>query len=135
MPSTCSRPNFVFIITDQQRRDSLGCYGNRVIQTPNLEALASEGVVFDRAWVPMATTFPSHTSMLTGMYPRYHGVRWNGHTLDKDKATLAEALASNGYATASAERQNWPPGGCSYREHNQVAARLRRKTPCSLRYC
>ena len=49
-----SRPNFLFIITDQQRADHLGCYGNRVLKTPSLDAIAKSGVAFDRHYVASA---------------------------------------------------------------------------------
>ena len=52
MSETRDRLNILFILTDQQRRDSLGCYGNEVCRTPHLDALAREGVVFDRAFCP-----------------------------------------------------------------------------------
>jgi arylsulfatase A-like enzyme len=94
-------PNILYIVTDTLRADILGCYGNEGGHTPNIDALAEEGVLFENCGAPMATTFPSHASMFTGLYPRYHGVRWNGHKLHEDATTLAEVLAEHGFATAA----------------------------------
>ncbi|NIP96821.1 MAG: sulfatase, partial [Akkermansiaceae bacterium] len=68
---------------------------------PNLDALAADGVVFEHAWSPMATTHPSHSTMMTGLYPRYHGVRWNGDKLPEDITTVAQWLQGAGYQTGA----------------------------------
>jgi arylsulfatase len=94
-------PNILYIVTDTLRSDLLGCYGNEGGHTPNIDALAREGVLFENCGAPMATTFPSHASMFTGLYPRYHGVRWNGHRLHRNATTLAEVLSGHGFATAA----------------------------------
>lgn len=67
-----NRPNILFLFTDQQRRDSLGCYGNRVCRTPNVDALADEGVRFDHAYTPTAICTPARASLLTGVMPHKH---------------------------------------------------------------
>ena len=94
-------PNLVLITIDTLRADRLGAYGDPQSLTPNLDRLAEEGVLFERAYSPIGTTHPSHASMLTGLYPRYHGVRWNGGTLPPEAQTVAEILQSNGYSTGS----------------------------------
>jgi len=93
--------NLLIVTVDTLRSDALGCYGNVHGHTPNLDALASDGVVFERSHAPIATTFPSHASMFTGVYPRVHGVRWNGQSLDEGWVTLAERLSDEGYATGA----------------------------------
>jgi arylsulfatase A-like enzyme len=95
------KPNLLIILSDQQRRDSLGCYGNPVIRTPNLDRLAAEGVVCDQAFVANMVCAPSRASIWTGRYPRAHGVVSNGVALSKDEITIASALLEAGYRTAS----------------------------------
>ena len=86
---------------DTLRADMLECYGAAEGHMPTLDSLAAKGVVFRNAIAPMATTFPSHSSMFTGLYPRAHGVRWNGDTLVDEHTTLAEILANDGWNTGA----------------------------------
>ena len=64
--------NLLFIFTDQQRADSLGCYGSTTGATPNLDSLAEESLVFENAYVTQPTCTPSRASILTGLYPHNH---------------------------------------------------------------
>jgi arylsulfatase A-like enzyme/tetratricopeptide (TPR) repeat protein len=92
----------VLITIDTLRADALGCYGNRQVETPNLDALAREGLVFDSAHASNVVTLASHTNILTGLYPYQHGVRENaGFRLDSRFPTLATILSARGYATAA----------------------------------
>lgn len=93
--------NVIVLSLDTLRADALGCYGNPDGHTPALDALAAKGTVFRKAMSPIATTFPSHASMFTGLYPRAHGVRWNGDRLAEDYVTLAEMLDARGYDTGA----------------------------------
>lgn len=86
---------------DTLRADMLGAYGSTGKHMPTLDALAAKGVVFRNAIAPMATTFPSHSSMFTGLYPRVHGVRWNGDSLKEEHTTLAEILSMEGWRTGA----------------------------------
>lgn len=95
------QPNFLIICTDQMRADHLGCDGNPVIKTPNLDALADTGTQFQRAYVNCPLCMPSRATMFTGLSPRGHGVRTNGIPLSKDLPTLTGALKDAGYYTAS----------------------------------
>jgi arylsulfatase A-like enzyme len=74
-----NRPNLIFLLTDDQRWDTLGAYGNRLIHTPNIDALAREGVVFDNMFVTTSICAPSRASILTGQYVRRHGI-WDFQT-------------------------------------------------------
>jgi arylsulfatase A-like enzyme len=67
-----SRPNLVFLLTDDQRWDTLGCAGNRVISTPNIDALARRGVRFRNAFVTTPICAASRASLFTGLYERTH---------------------------------------------------------------
>jgi arylsulfatase A-like enzyme/tetratricopeptide (TPR) repeat protein len=96
------KPNVVLVTLDTTRADHLGCYGDGDATTPNVDALAREGVLFANASSAAPLTLPSHASIMTGMYPTHHGVRINGNTaLGQDQTTLAEALAAQGYETGA----------------------------------
>lgn len=98
---TAQGPNIILITIDTLRADRLGAYGNAAGLTPAIDELARDGVVFERATTVMGTTWPAHTSMLTGLYPRRHGVRKNGHALSEQTTSVAELLSRAGYATGS----------------------------------
>src|SRR5437764_1293156 len=67
------RPNIVFILSDDQRYDSLGAAGNHEIKTPNLDGLAKDGILFTHATVCVSLCAPSRASLLTGLLPHQHG--------------------------------------------------------------
>lgn len=94
------QPSILLITLDTTRADSLGIETDRV-DTPNLEALAGRGVYFDQAYSVTPTTLPSHTSMLTGLYPADHRVRENGRVIDKKLELLQVLLKARGYETAA----------------------------------
>ena len=87
------------IITDQQRADTMACYGNSIIQTPNLNKLADESFVFENAYVSQPICTPSRSTILTGIYPHATGCRINNLPLNSDVPTIAE-LAPSDYLTA-----------------------------------
>ncbi|MFQ5699617.1 MAG: sulfatase [Myxococcota bacterium] len=98
----CSAPSpraLILISLDTTRRDHLGAYGYARDTTPSLDRLASEGVVFESAFAQDTNTDPSHTSMLTGLYPHTHGSLRNGTRLRRGVTTLAQVLGSSGFAT------------------------------------
>ena len=94
-------PDVVLLTLDTLRADRLGAYGAADVFTPAFDALAAEGVLFERAAAPMPLTLPSHFSMLTGKHPREHGVLNNGMVLPDDERTLAETFRDHGYRTAA----------------------------------
>lgn len=98
------RPNLLIVTVDTLRADHLGAYGYARGTSPRLDALAAESVLFERAYAPIATTLPSHTTMFTGVSPHEHGVLANiadGVTYLRrpDLVTLAEFFSSAGYRT------------------------------------
>jgi arylsulfatase A-like enzyme len=104
------RPNFLVILTDQQRGDGMGCAwpewrtarGERSpLHTPNLDALAAGGVRLSRAYVNCPLCMPGRSSLITGLTPRAHMVRTNGINLDRAMPTITQALADAGYRTHS----------------------------------
>jgi len=100
-PTTTSmtHPNLVFLFTDEQRFDTLAAYGNTRIKMPNLDRLARQSTVFDRAYVTQPVCTPSRASILTGLTPHACGCTQNNIPLPAAVPTLAEMLASGDYAT------------------------------------
>lgn len=70
------RPNILLITADQHNADILGCYGNPVVQTPNIDRLA-DGVRFTHAFIPFSICSPARTSIMTGQWAHHHGVTYN----------------------------------------------------------
>lgn len=96
------RTPVLLIIVDTVRADRLSCYGARRVRTPAMDALAAQGVRFDRALAEVPTTPPSHAVILTGTYPMYNGVRgFISGPLPKGVGVLAEAFQRHGYDTAA----------------------------------
>lgn len=92
--------NVLLISIDTCRADHLSCYGFSRETTPNIDNIASRGVLFENAISPVPITLPAHCSMMTGNIPPYHGVHKNASfKLDDSSVTLAEILRSNGFAT------------------------------------
>lgn len=87
-------PNLLFIWTDEQRRDSLACYGNHWIRTPHLNRLAQDSFVFDRCYVTQTVCTPSRGSVVTGLYPHTHGCIYNNVPLQTETQTIAEMVSS-----------------------------------------
>jgi arylsulfatase A-like enzyme/Flp pilus assembly protein TadD len=95
-------PNVVFITIDTLRADHLGCYGYKLIQTLNIDALAAHSVRFERAYTPVPVTLPAHTAIFTGTYPTLSGMHdFSGNKLNPSQPTLASILKQHGYATAA----------------------------------
>src|SRR6185369_16472412 len=95
-----SRPNFLFIVTDQHRADHLGCYGNPIVRTPNIDGLAAKGVCFDNFYVASPICMPNRATLMTGRMPSVHGVRHNGIPLSLAATTFADQLRLAGYRTS-----------------------------------
>lgn len=95
------RPNVILLTLDTLRADSIGCYGNSTIQTPNLDRLAQEGVLFENAVCQIPATLTSHTAILTGRNPKTTGVRFRTARVSPLEETLAERFLAHGYTTAA----------------------------------
>jgi arylsulfatase A-like enzyme len=92
----------VLITLDTTNREALGCYGQRLPLTPNLDRIAGEGLVFEVARTVAPLTLPAHASLLTGLVPLRHGVRDNALVpLPAAAETLAERLSAAGFQTAA----------------------------------
>ena len=95
-----SRPNVLLIITDRQRADHVGFGGNEILRTPNLDALAARGTVFDRCYVANPICMPNRSSILTGRVPTAHRVVFNDRSLAWTANTFVRVLRRAGYETA-----------------------------------
>jgi arylsulfatase A-like enzyme/Tfp pilus assembly protein PilF len=94
--------NVVVVTLDTLRADRLGCYGFRGVETPNIDAVASEAVLFEQATSTAPITLVSHTSIFTGLIPPHHGVRDNGgFFVEESTTTLAERLKDAGWTTGA----------------------------------
>jgi arylsulfatase A-like enzyme/cytochrome c-type biogenesis protein CcmH/NrfG len=95
-------PNVVVITIDTLRPDHLGCYGYKQIQTPAIDALASESTRFDRAYTSVPVTLPSHTGIFTGTYPMLSGMHdFAANKLNPTQPTMASILKDQGYTTGA----------------------------------
>src|ERR1700720_2964765 len=90
-------PNIVFITIDTTRADRMGFLGNTHGLTPNLDALARQGVVFEKAYSQAPLTPVSHATILSGTYPGFHGVRDFGSRLPDSIPYLPDLFRARGY--------------------------------------
>jgi arylsulfatase A-like enzyme len=95
-----SRPSILLVTLDTTRADAIGPEA-RGIETPAFDALAARGRRFRQAYATVPETLPSHSSMMTGLYPAGHGVHENARYLSGDRPVLAERLREAGYRTAA----------------------------------
>jgi arylsulfatase A-like enzyme len=103
-------PRHVLLITcDQLRRDTLGCYGDPIVQTPHIDSLARVGVRFENAFTAYPVCAPNRVSLATGRYPSAHGVNTNGIFLPETELTLMEVLRQRGYATYGVGKMHFGP--------------------------
>jgi arylsulfatase A-like enzyme len=100
----------LFITTDQQRYDALGCNGGHVANTPVVDGWAAEGLRYERAHCQSVVCMPSRSTMVTGQYPRTHGVFMNGVALPLDAPSVAAHLSEHaGYRTALVGKAHFEP--------------------------
>lgn len=112
-----SRPNFIFVLTDDQSYGMMGCDGNELTHTPNLDQLAREGVFFDRAYVTSAICTPSRISIFLSQYERKHGVNFNSGTSvapDAWKQSYPVLMRDGGYYTGYVGKNHAPIGKGGY---------------------
>jgi arylsulfatase A-like enzyme len=95
------KPNVIFLIVDTLRADRLGCYGYAKNTTPHIDAAAQQSVLFEQAYVPWASSLPSHASIMTSLPPHLHGAFPNGNKLNPELLTLAKVLKAYGYTNGA----------------------------------
>ena len=93
--------HILLVTVDSLRADYVACYGERAIETPNLDTFAASGARFHEHLSSLATTLPCHCSLLTGCVPSVHGINWNGVEAPRRRRTLPEIAADSGYATTA----------------------------------
>lgn len=93
-------PNILFIMSDDHGFQAVGAYGTNLIETPQIDRLASEGMRFDRAFVTNSICAPSRAVILTGKHSHMNGVRDNGDVFDSAQQTFPKLLQVAGYETA-----------------------------------
>ena len=120
-----NKPNFLLFITDQHRADCLGCMGHPVVKTPNIDALAASGTLFEDFHVAAPVCMPNRASLMTGRMPSVHGLRTNGCILPKRANTFVDVLAKGGYRTATIGKSHLQPfTGLAPRRVQDVQERL-----------
>lgn len=102
------KKNFLLLTSDQQHFMTMG-YNNPQITTPNLDRLATSGMISDRAYCPNPTCTPTRASMITGTYPSQHGAWTLGTKLPDDTLTLGDLLLDNGYSTTLVGKAHFQP--------------------------
>ncbi|TFG07672.1 MAG: DUF4976 domain-containing protein [Promethearchaeota archaeon] len=113
--------NVLFIMTDQHRADHMSCSGNKVLKTPNLDRLASEGTRFTNAYCTSPMCMPNRATLLTGLYPNVHGVRSNGINLAENVPTITQSLINRGWHTAAIGKLHLNFWGPPYKRKNKSA--------------
>ena len=103
------RPNILYLMTDQHRGDCLGCAGNPAIKTPNLDAIAKEGVRFSNAYTCTPSCTPARSAILSGLSPWHNGMLGYGRVSQKYPLELPQALRDAGYYTFGIGKMHWFP--------------------------
>lgn len=103
------KPNFVLIIADDVSWDDIGCYGNDVVKTPNIDQLAKKGIQFTNAYLTASSSSPSRCSIISGKYPHSNGAAELHTPLPKDEIPFPLLLKENGYYTAQAGKWHMGP--------------------------
>jgi arylsulfatase len=105
-----SKPNILFMMSDQLRHDSIGCNGNSIIQTPNIDQLAARGINFSNSFTPDPICVPARASLTTGCYPhKCTGQKKNGGVIREGFPKLGEELNKRGYETYAMGKLHYNP--------------------------
>ncbi len=113
MEKNSGRPNVLWICTDQQRFDTLGCYGNEFVTTPAIDRLAREGLLFEQCYAQNPLCQPSRGAFLTGRYPVTNRLRQNGQECPPDLPLITKMMADEGYVCGLAGKLHL--NACDYR--------------------
>ena len=96
-----TKPNFIIFIADDISWDDFGCYGNKLVKTPNIDKLSFEGMVFHNMYLTTSSCSPSRNSIITGRYPHNTGAPELHSEPPMEMITFAEELKNSGYYTVS----------------------------------
>ncbi len=94
------KPNILFMMSDDHAEQAISCYGSKLIQTPNIDRIAREGIRFKNSFVTNSICAPSRATLLTGKYSHKNGLRDNQDTFDSDQLTFIKLLKKAGYQTS-----------------------------------
>lgn len=108
-PAPANKPHIIFIMTDQQRGDALGCMGNPYIRTPHLDQLAAEGTLFVCGYTSTPSSTPARSGLLTGLSPWHHGMLGYGAVAPQYKYEMPQMLRDLGYYTFGIGKMHWNP--------------------------
>ena len=106
---TTRQPHIIYIMTDQHRGDCMGCAGNRVIKTPNIDSIAQDGVVFTHGYTAVPSCTPARAGLLTGLSPWHHGMLGYGRVAGEYPNELPRMLREAGYYTFGIGKMHWYP--------------------------
>lgn len=123
-------PNIVLILPDQQRPDSLGCYGSKYSKTPTIDWLSSSGVTFDNCYVQNPLCCPSRYSLSTGRYPHTLGVQANWYPLRQPEQSFAHQMGRVGYRTAAIGKMHYTPWYDNFGFDGRVIAEAKFHAEC-----
>lgn len=112
--STKKPGNILIIFSDQMRSDSLGCYGNRLVDTPAIDRLATAGAVFDSAYTPSPVCVPARSSFITGLEPQ-HGDCYENQMSMSQASTFMDELTAAGYRTHGVGKMHFTPDSSALR--------------------
>jgi len=104
-----SKPNILFIMSDQHKALAMGCYGNEDVKTPVFDSMAANGIRFHNAFVQSPLCIPSRACLLTGKYPQSHGLQHKNRLLSSDEVFLADVLRDAGYWVGSVGKMHHIP--------------------------
>jgi len=104
-----ARPNFILYLTDDISASDYGCYGSEVVQTPNVDQLAREGMLFRRAYLTTSSCSPTRCSIITARYPHNTGACELHTPLPPDQYMFPQALKESGYYTVLAGKNHMGP--------------------------
>jgi arylsulfatase len=108
-PPMPGKPHILLLMTDQQRADTVGAFGNPVIHTPNMDRVAAGGVRFERAYTSVPSCTPARAGLLTGQSPWHHGMLGYGRVGERYRFEMPRMLAEAGYHTFGIGKMHWFP--------------------------
>lgn len=109
------RPNILFVLTDQQRADTIAAAGNPHIRTPTMDRLCREGVRFDRAYTPSPVCVSARSALIHGQYPHNNGCYDNGFPMPTDRPTMMDLLSNAGYNCHGVGKMHFTPDRAALR--------------------
>ncbi len=120
-----NKPNVIVVFADQWRAQDVGYTGNSQVQTPHLDKLAHQSVIFSNAISNVPVSSPARASLMTGQYPLTHGVFYNDKPLATNVTCIAEVFKENGYQTAYIGK--WHINGGGIKNRNEPVPNERRQ--------